>query len=255
VVPDAELWYARVIMKAVIVLPTYNESENLERLIREIQRVEPNLDILVIDDSSPDGTGEIADRLATESMHLQVIHRPAKSGRGSATARGFQYAIENGYDFVLEIDVDFSHPPSDIPKLLEAAPGADLVIASRFIKGGGVEGWNWTRKAIHFAADLSVKVILGTPNTDHTNGFRCYRVEKLKTIAFDKLVGMGYVGQTLLENIFHRLGYTIEEVPTIFKDREHGVSKMGKGEMVNGLKNMIKLRGNCMKHGISYYTK
>lgn len=240
-------------MKSIIVLPTYNEAENLERLVRKILEVVPELDLLIIDDSSPDGTGDIADKLAIENFRVKAVHRPVKSGRGSATMTGFKSAIDHGYDFVLECDVDFSHPPEDIPKLLEAAKDADLVIASRFVNGGHVEGWNWKRKMIHFAADLSVKVILGTPNTDHTNGFRCYRVEKLKSLDLNKLGGFGYIGQTVVENIFYKLGYKIKEVPTVFRDRTHGVSKMGKSEMVNGMKSMLKLRWNYIKHGVKYY--
>jgi dolichol-phosphate mannosyltransferase len=240
-------------MKSIIILPTYNEAENLGRLVTKILEVAPELDVLIIDDSSPDGTGKIADSLAIENFRVKAMHRSAKSGRGSATVTGFKYAIAHRYDFVLECDVDFSHPPEDIPKILEAAKEADLVIASRFVGGGSVSGWNWKRKLIHFAADMAVKAVLGTPNTDHTNGFRCYRIEKLKTFDLDKLGGFGYIGQTILENLFYRFGYRIEEVPTAFKDREMGVSKMGKSEMVNGMKAMLKLRWTCLTRGANYY--
>lgn len=240
-------------MRSVIIIPTYNESENLECLVGEINRASPGTDILVIDDSSPDGTGEIADRLAAEMASVKVIHRPAKSGRGSAIVAGFKYAIDNGYDFVLEIDCDFSHSPDDITRLLASAEEADLVIASRFVTGGGVEGWDWKRKLIHFMADLSVKFILRTPNTDHTNGFRCYRVEKLKNINLERLQGFGYIGQTLLENIFHRCGCKICEIPVIFKNRKHGRSKMGRKEMIQGLIAMVRLRWNLLWKGIEFY--
>lgn len=240
-------------MKSIIVLPTYNEAENLERLVREIRMAKPDLDILIIDDGSPDGTGRLANMLTGEYDGVRVIHRPAKSGRGSAIVAGFKYAINGGYDYVLEIDVDFSHSPAEIPALIDAAGDADLVIASRFVAGGHVEGWRWSRKVIHFMADMSVKIILGTPNTDHTNGFRCYRVEKLKNINFERLSGFGYIGQTLLENLFHKLGYKIREVPAVFKNRKMGKSKMGRKEMINGLKAMLKLRRNYSRHGINYY--
>lgn len=241
-------------MKSIVILPTYNEAENIGRLVEEILDVRPEVDVLIIDDNSPDGTGALADKLAIDNFRVKAVHRPAKSGRGSAIVDGFKYAMKNGYDFVLEMDVDFSHLPSQIPMLLETAQNADLVIASRFVESGEVEGWNWKRHLIHFAADLSVKVILGTPNTDHTNGFRCYRVEKLKNVDFDHLAGFGYVGQTLLENIIFRLGYKIEEIPTVFKNRERGKSKMGRNEMLSGLKAMLKLRWNLMTKGIKYYT-
>lgn len=240
-------------MKSIIILPTYNEAGNLESLVREIQSARENLDILIVDDSSPDGTGDIADRLVAELTRVHVIHRPAKSGRGSATSTGFKYAIENSYDYVFEIDVDFSHQPKEIPGMLEAASEADLVIASRFVNGGFVEGWNWKRKLIHFMADLSVKVLLGTPNTDHTNGFRCYRVECLKRVNFDRWREFGYIGQTILENLFYRLGFKIKEVPSVFMNREVGESKMDKKEMVNGLKVMFKYRWNLIRRGVCYF--
>lgn len=239
----------------VMSLPTYNEAGNLEGLILKIKRNVPEMDILVIDDGSPDGTGDVADRLASKDRHVKVIHRPAKSGRGSATQTGFKYAIENGYDLVLEMDVDGSHNPEELPAMIAVAADADLVIGSRFIGGGYVVGWNWRRKLIHFAADTSVKVILGTPNTDHTNGLRCYRVQRLKVIDFARMTGYGYIGQTVLENLFYRLGYKIKELPSVFGLRETGASKMGKGEMINGLKKMIKFRWNLMKHGVSYFLK
>ena len=242
-------------MKTLMVLPTYNEAGNLDKLMGEILRLHDGPDIIVIDDSSPDGTGDIADRMAEKSEKVSVIHRPAKSGRGSATASGFQHAIDNGYDYVMEMDVDFSHSPCEIPGLMKAALDADLVIASRFVPGGQVAGWNWVRKLIHFAADMTVKIILGTPNTDHTNGFRCYRVEKLRQIDFEKFTQFGYIGQTLLENIFHKIGFKIKEVPSVFKERLAGESKMGHSEMINGVVSMLKYRWICHKEGIEYYTR
>lgn len=240
-------------MQALLVLPTYNEAANLKGLVTEIRVCVPQLDILVVDDNSPDGTGKIADRFASEDSKFRVIHRPRKSGRGGATAAGFKYAIGKGYDYVLEMDVDGSHSPSDLPRLLEAAGSVDLVIASRFLEGGGVEGLNWVRRFVHLMADFSVKLMLGTPNTDHTNGFRCYRVAKLKKIDLGKFSGNGYIGQTLLENIFYKLGFSIKEIPSLFRHRRCGRSKMGFSEMVHGISAMLRMRWTYRRHGVRFY--
>ena len=240
-------------MKALVIIPTYNESSNIERLAVEIINASPILDVIIIDDSSTDGTAELADDLSKRFGNVKVIHRPSKSGRGSAIARGFLYAIENGYDFAIEMDADFSHSPRDIPRLLEEARYADLVIASRFLAGGEILGWNFRRRFLHFMADAAVKVILGTPNTDHTNGFRCYRVESLKKIEFGRFSNIGYVGQTLLENIFWRLGMRIREIPVSFQNRKFGVSKMGIKEMAGGLLALLGLRWRLATRGVNYY--
>lgn len=240
-------------MKAILMLPTYNESENLESLAREIISVEPLIDILIIDDNSPDGTGEIADRLAGEFRQVKVMHRPAKSGRGSASHAGYKYAIDNGYDLYLEMDVDFSHPPKELPAMLKAAQNADLVIASRFVEGGGVGGWDWKRRLIHKAADFSVLVILGTPNTDHTNGYRCYTTDTLRKINFSRFKSKGFVEHTLLENIYYKAGFKIKEVPSFFPSRTKGESKIGSGEAWGGIKDMLRFRWKCIRHGYKYF--
>lgn len=242
-------------MKTVIMLPTYNEKENLESLVREIEAYNLPVHILIIDDSSPDGTGEIADSLAREFDNIKVNHRSPKSGRGSASRDGYFYAIDNGYDYYLEMDVDHSHQPKELPSILEAAKNADMVIASRFIKGGGVEGWNWKRRMLHRAADLAVAVILGTPNTDHTNGYRCYKVDKLARINFDTLKSEGYVEHTILEHIYYKAGFKIKEVPSYFPNRVEGESKMGSHEAFDGLKDMIAYRLKFSKHGYKYFLK
>jgi dolichol-phosphate mannosyltransferase len=236
-------------------LPTYNEKENLEDLVGEILAVAPNANILIIDDSSPDGTGEIALKLAKLYAQVAVMQRPPKSGRGTASTDGYKYAINKGFDYYLEMDVDHSHSPKELPAILETARNADLVIASRFLKGGCVEGWNFKRRLLHLAADIAVWLILDTPNTDHTNGYRCYKVDKLKTIDFKKLKFDGYVAHTLLENIYHRAGYLIKEVPSTFYNRTKGKSKMDKSEALNGIKHMIKFRLLLLKRGYGYFLQ
>lgn len=240
-------------MDALLMLPTYNERENLESLVREIVAIVPDLNILIIDDSSPDGTGEIADGLAREFHRVKVMHRPPKSGRGTCSLDGYKYAINNDFSHYLEMDVDHSHPPSELPKILKEAGLADLVVGSRFLKGGGVEGWNFKRHALHFLADLSVRIILGTPTTDHTNGFRCYSVDCLKKIDFTKLPAGGYVAHTILENVFYRAGFVIKEIPSVFRDRVKGSSKMSGHEAINGIKDMLKFRWIRIIKGSAYF--
>ena len=239
----------------VLMLPVYNEKDNLESLVRKIVSIAPNLDILIIEDSSPDGSGEIADKLAREFLQIRVVHRPPKSGRGSCSLEGYKYAIERGYKFYLEMDVDHSHRPEELPEILKAANDADLVIASRFIKGGSVVGWDWKRHLLHFMASVFTRVMLGTPNTDHTNGYRCYSTKLLQHIDFTKLKSQGYCAHSILENVIWRAGYKIKELPSTFLNRTAGTSKMSKHEAINGVKDIINHRIALIKHGNSYFLK
>jgi len=241
--------------KAIIMLPVYNEKDNLESLVRKIVSIAPDLDILIIEDSSPDGSGEIADKLAREFLQIRVIHRPPKSGRGTCSLDGYNYAIDRGYEFYLEIDVDHSHRPEELPEILNAAKDADLVIGSRFMKGGSVMNWGWKRHLLHFMASIFTRVMLGTPNTDHTNGLRCYSVKMLKHIDFSKLKSHGYCAHSILENVIWRAGYKIKELPSQFLNRTHGDSKMSRHEAINGVKDIVNHRIELIKHGNSYFLK
>lgn len=242
--------------KALLMLPTYNERENLEPLVREIVALSPELHILIIDDSSPDGTDAIADRLSEELGQVRVKHRPPKSGRGTASLDGYHYAIENDFAYYIEFDCDFSHDPKELPQMLSLVRhGADLAIASRFLKGGTVVGWPLKRHCLHFMADCAIRILLGTPNTDHTNGFRCYRVDVLKKIDFSKINSTGYVAHTILENILHCAGYKIREFPSVFHERRFGTSKMQTSEAVNGVKDMIRYRWQKIRCGAGYFFK
>lgn len=234
-------------------LPTYNEKDNLEKLVREILSVHKCPDILIIDDSSPDGTGEIADKLSQEFGRVEVMHRPPKSGRGTASLDGFKYAIDRGYDYYLEMDVDFSHDPKELPKLLEAPEEIDMVIASRFAKGGRVVGWSFKRHLLHFAAEVAIKIILGSPCKDNTNGYKRYSVEKLKRVDFSKLPFTGYAAHTILANLFYRDGFKLKEVPSVFVDRQAGKSKNSLKEAWRGIADMMKFRFMCLRRGVKYF--
>lgn len=240
-------------MRTVLMIPTYNEKENLEGLVDEIVLSAPMIDLLVIDDSSPDGTGEIADKLSEKYHHLNVIHRPPKSGRGSASVEGYKYAIKKGYDYYMEVDSDHSHSPKELPKFLETAKNADIVIGSRFLDGSAVKGWSLYRKLLHFAADCSIKVILGLNITDPTNGYHCYSVKMLQRVNFDRLKSDGYVAHTILKALLNMAGYKIKEIPSVFLNREKGKSKMSSNEARQGLKDMFAFRWKCFTKGYKYF--
>ena len=232
-------------MKILISLPTYNERENLEKLVTSILNLNIPLDILIIDDQSPDGTGEIADDLAKRDSRIKVIHRPRKSGLGSAILAGFKYAIENGYDWIMNMDVDFSHDPQDIPKFMDHLSNNDLIVGSRHVPGGKVVGWNWKRHMLHWLASCYTDLVLGRYVSDHTNSFKMYRVDVLKNLPLEEVMlkmGPGYVGHTLLIYLFHKGGYKIGEVPVTFVDRQEGQSKMSTKDMIEGLWAILKMR-------------
>ena len=242
-------------MRALLTIPTYNERENLEELVEKVVRTVPDLDILIIDDSSPDGTGEIADRLASRHIQLKVMHRPPKSGRGTASLDGYKYAIKNAYDYYLEMDCDHSHNPSELPGILAAADDADIVIGSRFMRGGRVEGWNTYRKLLHFSADCAIKTILGLHITDPTNGYHCYSVKMLARVDFERLNFQGYAAHTILKALFNKAGYKIKEVPSVFANRTKGSSKMNLKEASSGMRDMITFRSRCLTKGYEYFLK
>ena len=183
-------------VRAVICLPTYNEHENLEPMLRALREVlGPDDLVLVIDDNSPDGTGELADRLAAELGGIEVLHRPHKEGLGPAYLAGFRRALELGAELVVEIDCDFSHDPADVPRLLDAASEADLVLGSRYVPGGSVEDWGAVRRAISSGGSLYARLLLGVPIRDLTGGFKCFRRAVLETIDLDAIHSRGYAFQ------------------------------------------------------------
>jgi dolichol-phosphate mannosyltransferase len=219
-----------------LVLPTYNEAENLEKMIAAAGSVLESaagdgFTILVADDSSPDGTGQIADRLAEEHEWMHVLHRTKKEGIGPAYVAGFKYALAHGADYVMEMDCDFSHDPADLARLLAAvdrsAGGeADLALGSRYTPGGGVTDWGLLRRFISYGGSTYARVILGLNVKDLTGGFKCFRREVLEAIDLDSVRAQGYAFQVELTYRTVRAGFTVKEVPIVFRDREHGASKM-----------------------------
>jgi dolichol-phosphate mannosyltransferase len=210
---------------AWVVIPTYNEAENLEAIVDAI-RAEFDGSILVVDDNSPDGTGQIADRLADEHADVHVLHRPAKDGLAAAYVAGFRIALAAGAEYVFTMDADFSHDPADLPRLLEAAEaGADVVLGSRYVEGGGVDGWSRGRQIISRAGGFYARTVLGSQIRDITAGFKCFRAEALGAIGLD-LAATGYAFN--VETAFRaaRAGLRVEEVPIIFRERNAGRSKM-----------------------------
>jgi dolichol-phosphate mannosyltransferase len=213
-----------------LVLPTYNEAENIEPFIRavlpQLAAAAPEYHVLVVDDSSPDGTGEIADRLAAELPQVEVLHRAQKQGLGRAYLAGFAYALEAGADFVLEMDSDFSHDPEDLPRLIEAAQHADLVLGSRYVRGGGVSDWGLTRRLLSRGGSTYARYVLGIPVRDLTGGFKCFRRQVLEAVDLKCIHADGYGFQIELTYRAIKAGFRVVEVPIVFRDRQAGVSKM-----------------------------
>jgi len=213
--------------KAVVCLPTYNELENLEPMLRALG--DKDVRVLVIDDNSPDGTGELANRLAQELDYVDVLHREHKEGLGPAYLAGFRRALSDGAELVLEMDCDFSHDPNDVPRLLAAVEGgADLALGSRYVPGGGVRNWGLLRRFISAGGSLYARVLLGVKVRDLTGGFKCYRRGVLEAIDLDVIESKGYAFQIETTYRVLRAGFEVVEVPITFADREVGGSKMSK---------------------------
>ncbi|MBA3359656.1 MAG: polyprenol monophosphomannose synthase [Thermoleophilaceae bacterium] len=215
---------------AWLVLPTYNEAENVEAIVRAAlpHLASTGIDhrVLVVDDGSPDGTGDLADRLAAEIEAVHVLHRPRKEGIGPAYLAGFAHAMANGADLLLEMDADFSHDPADLPRLIEAADRADLVLGSRYVPGGGVTDWGLGRRLISRGGSLYARILLGVPIHDLTGGFKCFRREVLERLDLKSVGTDGYGFQIEMTYRAIRAGFRVEEVPIVFRDRRVGASKM-----------------------------
>jgi dolichol-phosphate mannosyltransferase len=227
--------------KAVVCLPTYNERENLEPMLRALG--DKAVRVLVIDDNSPDGTGEIADRLAQELGYVDVLHRERKEGLGPAYLAGFERALADGAELVLEMDCDFSHDPNDVPRLIAAVEsGADLALGSRYVPGGGVRNWGLLRRVISAGGSLYARVLLGVKVRDLTGGFKCYRRGVLEAIDLDSVEAKGYAFQIETTYRVLRAGFDVVEVPIIFADREVGGSKMSKAIVAEAIWKVPGLR-------------
>ncbi|MCW2925932.1 MAG: glycosyl transferase family 2 [Thermoleophilia bacterium] len=229
-----------------ICLPTYNEAENLERMVRALahEREEHSLDmtVLVVDDGSPDGTGDIADRLAVELDWVRVLHRTSKDGLGRAYLAAFAVALEGGADLIMEMDCDFSHDPADVHRLAAATAEADLVIGSRNVEGGGVRGWPWYRQVISKGGSAYARTILGLPIRDMTAGFKVFRRRVLETLDLAGIEASGYMFQVELKYRTAKAGFRVAEVPVTFIDREFGESKMTSSIVVEAMWRVWRLK-------------
>ncbi len=215
-------------MKALIVIPTYNERDNLGEIVPRVLAVDSRFEVLIVDDGSPDGTGAIADDLAARIPRVHVIHRPGKLGLGSAYRMGFRFALERDYDLVFEMDADFSHDPASLPAFLRAIEDADLVIGSRYLNGVTVVNWPIGRLLLSYAANRYTRIITGLPLCDSTTGFKCFRREVLAAIDLDRVRSEGYSFQIEMNFKAWKKGFRIREIPIVFSDRRVGISKMSK---------------------------
>jgi dolichol-phosphate mannosyltransferase len=236
-------------VRSVICLPTYNERENLGRMIAALRGLDlDDLHVLVIDDNSPDGTGEIADQLAADDDHVHVLHRESKEGLGPAYLAGFRRALELDADLIFEMDCDFSHDPADVPRLAAATEHADLVLGSRYVRGGGIRNWGFVRRFISRGGSLYAQVLLQLGVRDLTGGFKCYRREVLETIDLDGISSLGYAFQIETTYRALRAGFRVVEVPITFADREVGGSKMSRGIVLEAIWKVPVLRARALFH-------
>jgi dolichol-phosphate mannosyltransferase len=226
---------------AAVVLPTYNERENIEAMVTALRSLPVSVHVIVVDDNSPDGTGEVAEQLSRRIAEVEVIHRAGKFGLGSAYAAGFARALGNGYDLVCTMDADFSHDPSYLPALIDGARSRDLTIGSRYVAGGGVVNWGWTRKLLSWGANTVAHMALGLKARDCTAGFRCYRRRVLETVDPSSIRANGY--SYLIEMLYsvQRAGFTVGETPIIFADRRLGQSKISQNEIYRAMRTVVRL--------------
>lgn len=226
----------------VAVIPTYNERENIERIVEAVLRQPLDISVLIVDDNSPDGTGAIADSIAERDERVVVLHRRGKEGLGTAYRAGFRYALDDGAQYCFEIDADFSHNPNDLPRLYAAASQADAAVGSRYIKGGGSSEWSIFRWIISRGGNLYTKLLARTRTVDTTSGYRCYSRGVLEAIPLDRVTSQGYAFQIEMTFVAEALGFRVVEVPIIFSDREGGESKMNSAIFWEGIKVVWRLR-------------
>ena len=236
--------YARAVMNpALVIIPTYNERDNLGPITSAVLAADPRIDILVVDDNSPDGTGQLADELAAKEPRLRVLHREKKQGLGRAYLHAFSWALEHGYQFIIEMDADFSHDPRYLPMLIdEAQSGTDLVLGSRYVTGGGTVNWGVGRQLISQGGSLYARSVLGVKVRDLTGGFKCFNRRVLETIDLDAVQSSGYAFQIELTYRALKKGFTVKEVPIVFEDRRVGQSKMSRKIFVEAFTVVWKLR-------------
>jgi dolichol-phosphate mannosyltransferase len=215
-------------MKALVIIPTYNEKENLPRIVPAVLAQDERLSILVVDDNSPDGTGQLADELAAADNRIHVLHRAGKEGLGKAYLAGFEWALSQDYELIMEMDADFSHDPKYLPDFLKASEQADLVLGSRYVSGVNVINWPMSRLLLSYFANVYARIVTGLPVRDATGGFKCFHRRVLEAVTFGDVGSNGYAFQIEMSFRAHKKGFTIREIPIVFTDREHGQSKMSK---------------------------
>jgi dolichol-phosphate mannosyltransferase len=226
--------------RILVIIPTYNERENLETIVGRVRAAVPAAQVLVADDASPDGTGAIADRLAAGDEQVHVLHRSAKEGLGAAYIAGFRWGIEHGFDVLVEMDADGSHQPEELPRLLSALEGNDLVIGSRWVSGGQVRNWPKNREILSRGANVYSRLMLGIPVHDATGGYRAYRAVTLQKIGIDDVSSQGYCFQVDLTLRTVRGGLRVAEVPTTFVERTHGASKMSRAVIIEAFRRVTR---------------
>lgn len=236
-------------MEKLVIIPTYNERENIEKILRAVYNLKQDFHVLVIDDGSPDGTAAFVKQLQPEFDNtLFIEERKGKQGLGTAYIYGFKWAVNRGYHFIFEMDADFSHNPSDLPRLYDACKngGADVAVGSRYVRGGGVKNWDRNRIALSVGGSIYTRMILWMPVKDPTAGFMCYKKEVLETINLDEIHFVGYAFQIEMKFAAWKLGFKIKEVPIQFEDRQFGESKMNRGIIKEGVLGVLKLRWYSM---------
>lgn len=228
-------------MRTLITLCTYNEADNLRDLIPELLSLVPDATVLVIDDNSPDGTGQLVAAMGAQDPRIRVIHRSGKLGLGTATLAGFQYAIENQFDCLVNLDADFSHRPEYVPQLMAKMSEFDVVIASRYVAGGGVAGWTRLRKLMSQLINIWARLLLGLRSADNSGSFRCYRVSKLDEIDWDLTIAGGFAFQEEILYRCRQVDCRITEIPIVFEDRRHGVTKINLRESIAAVWVILRL--------------
>jgi len=229
-------------MKILVIIPTYNEKENIGTILPLVLKQDQGIEVLVVDDNSPDGTGKLVEELKASNPRIKLIKREKKSGLGTAYIAGFDYALQNGYDYIFEMDSDFSHDPSYIPDFLKAIRDSDLVLGSRYIKGVNVVNWPITRLLLSYFANVYARWVTGLPVRDSTGGFKCFKREVLEKIGLDNIHSNGYAFQIEMSFRAWRKGFKIKEIPIIFVDRRAGESKMSKKIVREAIWMVWKLR-------------